>query len=149
MVTLVKLAAATTVAALVLIIGYIMVRGLPVMTPSFLLGSPEKMGRAGGIFPSIVGTLVSPYYRSPSRRAGDWDCRVPHRVHQGGPFSKIVRLAQRAWQASLPSSLACSLPVLRDRAGDGWSILSGSLTLAAMMLPTIVRNVRRGHSLCP
>mgnify|MGYP001389336921 CR=1 FL=1 len=58
MVSLVKAATATTLAILVFVIGYILLRGIPVLTPSFLLGSPEQMGRAGGILPSIVGTLV-------------------------------------------------------------------------------------------
>jgi phosphate transport system permease protein len=141
MVTLVKLAAATTVAALVLIIGYIMVRGLPVMTPSFLLGSPEKMGRAGGIFPSIVGTLgltvLSVAIAAP---LGIGTAVYLTEYTREGRFSKIVRFGTESL-AGIPSIIFGLFGFLFFviELGMGWSILSGSLTLAAMMLPTIVR----------
>lgn len=141
MVTLVKLATACTVVILVLVIGYIMVRGLPVMTPSFLLGSPEQMGRAGGIFPSIVGTLaltaLSVVIAAP---LGIGTAVFLTEYTREGRFSRIVRFGTESL-AGIPSIIFGLFGFLFFviELGMGWSLLSGSLTLAAMMLPTIVR----------
>jgi ABC-type phosphate transport system permease subunit len=51
-------AALLTLAVLALIIGLIMFRGLPSLSWGFLTGSPENLGRDGGILPTIVGTVV-------------------------------------------------------------------------------------------
>ena len=42
---------------LIVIIGYILVRGLPVVNLDFLLDSPVDSGKSGGIFPMIVSTI--------------------------------------------------------------------------------------------
>ena len=47
-----------TIGVLLLIIGYILVLGLPHVGLEFLTASPASMGRKGGIFPMIVGTLM-------------------------------------------------------------------------------------------
>lgn len=141
MVKLVKLATACTVVILVLVIGYIMVRGLPVMTPSFLLGSPEQMGRDGGIFPSIVGTFaltaLSVVIAAP---LGIGTAVFLTEYTREGRFSRIVRFGTESL-AGIPSIIFGLFGFLFFviELGMGWSILSGSLTLAAMMLPTIVR----------
>src|SRR5215218_3229820 len=51
-------AATLTMAVLALIIGLIVWRGLPSLSWAFLTGSPENLGRDGGILPTIVGTIV-------------------------------------------------------------------------------------------
>ena len=47
-----------TVLILVFIIGYVLINGLPGLTLQFLLESPREMGRTGGVFPAIVGTVL-------------------------------------------------------------------------------------------
>ncbi|MGE5580447.1 MAG: phosphate ABC transporter permease PstA [Bacillota bacterium] len=141
MVTLVKLAAGSTVVILVLVIGYIMVRGVPVMTPSFLLGSPAQMGRAGGIFPSIVGTLVlTALSVAIAAPLGIGTAVFLTEYTREGRFSRLVRFGTESL-AGIPSIIFGLFGFLFFviELGMGWSILSGSLTLAAMMLPTIVR----------
>jgi len=141
MVAIVKAAAAITIVILVLVIGYILVRGVPVMTPAFLLGSPEKMGREGGIFPSIVGTVVltalSVVIAAP---LGIGTAVFLTEYTREGTFSRIVRFGTESL-AGIPSIIFGLFGFLFFviQLGMGWSILSGSLTLAAMMLPTIVR----------
>ena len=141
MVLLVKAAAMLTVTILVLVIGYILVRGIPVMTPSFLLGSPEMMGRAGGIFPSIVGTLIltaiSVLIAAP---LGIGTAVFLSEYTREGWFSRVVRFGTESL-AGIPSIIFGLFGFLLFviELGMGWSIISGSLTLAAMMLPTIVR----------
>ena len=151
MVGLVKLSAATTVLILVLVIGYILVRGVPVMTPSFLLGSPEQMGRTGGILPSIVGTVVltaiSVVIAAP---LGIGTAVFLTEYTREGAFSRIVRFGTESL-AGIPSIIFGLFGFLFFviQLGMGWSILSGSLTLAAMMLPTIVRTAEEAIRAVP
>ena len=51
-------AAILTMGVLALIIGLIVWRGLPSISWEFLTGSPENLGRDGGILPTIIGTMV-------------------------------------------------------------------------------------------
>ncbi len=151
MVFLVKAAAAITVAILVLVIGYILARGVPVLTPSFLLGSPLQMGRAGGIFPSIVGTLVltaiSVVIAAP---LGIGTAIFLSEYTREGWFSRIVRFGTESL-AGIPSIIFGLFGFLLFviELGMGWSIISGSLTLAAMMLPTIVRTAEEAIRAVP
>jgi len=46
-----------TLSILVFIVSFILKEGLPRLNLSFLLSSPIDMGREGGIFPTIVGTI--------------------------------------------------------------------------------------------
>ncbi|MDP2808048.1 MAG: phosphate ABC transporter, permease protein PstA, partial [bacterium] len=47
-----------TLAVLVFIIFFVLEKGLPVLSLSFLFSNPQDMGRAGGIFPFVVGTAL-------------------------------------------------------------------------------------------
>ena len=51
-------AALLTLAVLALVVGLIMFRGLPSLSWGFLTGTPENLGRDGGILPTILGTVV-------------------------------------------------------------------------------------------
>ena len=51
-----------TLLTLVFIIGYVMINGLPGLTLEFLIESPREMGRAGGVLPAIVGTVLPVSY---------------------------------------------------------------------------------------
>lgn len=46
-----------TILLLLLIIGYILVNGLPVVNLNFLLSDPIDAGRSGGIYPMIISTF--------------------------------------------------------------------------------------------
>lgn len=46
-----------TLLILVIILGYILVKGLPVINFEFLFSSPIDAGREGGIFPMIISSI--------------------------------------------------------------------------------------------
>lgn len=50
--------AAITLAALIIIVGYILVNGLTHINFEFLTQEPKRMGKEGGIFSVIIGTLM-------------------------------------------------------------------------------------------
>ena len=55
---LIRLIGMATILPVIFIIGYIVVKGLPVVSKDFLTLMPEEGMIAGGILPSIVGTLL-------------------------------------------------------------------------------------------
>lgn len=141
MLTLIRLSALLAVAVLVFIVSYIIIQGLPVLSLDFLLSSPTKMGREGGILPSIVGTVVltllSVVIAAP---LGVGTAIFLTEYTREGTFSKIVRFGTESL-AGIPSIIFGLFGFLFFviRLNMGWSILSGALTLASMILPTVVR----------
>ncbi|QUL99003.1 MAG: phosphate ABC transporter permease PstA [Candidatus Fermentithermobacillus carboniphilus] len=140
-VTLLSFAALITAAVLVFVFVYIMARGLAAIDLEFLLSSPVKMGREGGIFPAIVGTLVltavSILVAAP---LGVGAAVFLTEYTREGWFSKVVRLGTESL-AGIPSIIfgLFGFSFFVIYLGMGWSILAGALTLACMILPTIVR----------
>lgn len=134
-------AALSTVGLLVFIVGFILVRGLGVISLEFLLRSPERMGRAGGIFPSVVGTVVltnlAVLIATP---LGVGTAIYLTEYTREGPIPRLVRFGAENL-AGIPSIIFGLFGFLFFviYLKLGWSILSGALTLAAMILPTIVR----------
>ena len=49
-----------TLAVLAFVIGFVLRKGLPVVTWDFLARNPADMGRAGGILPTIVASAALP-----------------------------------------------------------------------------------------
>ena len=132
---------AVTVAVLVFIVVFVLRRGLPVLGWNFLTKNPVDMGRAGGIFSTIVGTLVL--------TAGAILVATPLGVGTaiylteytwGGPVTRVIRFGAECL-AGIPSIIfgLFGFILFVTKLGFGWSILSGSLTLAFMILPTIIR----------
>jgi phosphate transport system permease protein len=130
-----------TVAVLVFIILFVLRKGLPVLSWNFLTKNPVDMGKAGGIFSTIVGTLVL--------TAGAILIATPLGVGSaiylteytwGGPVTRIIRFGAECL-AGIPSIIfgLFGFILFVTKLGFGWSILSGSLTLAFMILPTIIR----------
>lgn len=129
---------------IVLVIGYIIFdiarHGLPVMNRDFLTLPPSDNGMAGGIFPAIVGTACLV--------AGTIAVALPLGVAcavylteyaKQGRFTEIVRLAIITL-AGVPSIVygLFGLGLFVYYFHFGRSILAGSLTLACMVLPTII-----------
>lgn len=133
--------AALAVGVLVVIIGYVLWQGLPVLTPQFLLHAPENMGRAGGIFPTIVGTVVltvGAILVAAPLGVGTAIYLVEY-AHKGRAV-EVIRFGTEAL-AGIPSIIFGLFGFLFFviYLGLGWSIISGALTLAGMILPTIIR----------
>ncbi|MHB1133241.1 MAG: phosphate ABC transporter permease PstA [Chloroflexota bacterium] len=134
-------AALLTIGVLLFIIAHILQRGLPVLSPGFLLGSPEHLGREGGIFPTIVGTvfltLVALAIAAP---LGVGTAVFLTEYTRESRVTRIIRFGTESL-AGVPSIIfgLFGFAFFVIFLGLGWSLLSGGLTLAAMILPTIIR----------
>jgi len=132
---------AITFFLLIAVIGHILQKGLGQISVEFLLEEPRDMGREGGIFPTIVGTIylvvISLIISVP---IGVLSAIYLTEYTRKGPILKAIRFATESL-AGIPSIIfglfGFTFFVIFLKLG--WSVLSGSLTLAFMMLPTIVR----------
>ena len=132
---------AVAILILLFILGYIVVRGLPVLTLSFLLESPRLSGAEGGILPAIVGTL--------SLMAVTMLSAVPIGIGAAiylaeyAPKSAVTRIISFGVEclAGIPSIVIglFGYAFLVIYLGFGFSILAGGLALMFMILPWIVR----------
>lgn len=134
-------AALIVVAILAIILGDIIINGLPALSWDFLTQSPTNLGRGGGIFPAIVGTLYlvtgailialplgvgAAIYLVEYTREG----RITQLIRTGvdllnGTPSIVFGLFGFAF-------IVLYLNV-------GVSLLAGMITLALMVLPTVIR----------
>jgi phosphate transport system permease protein len=138
---LIWVAAGLTLAALLILIGYILVNGLPHIDLTFLTQEPSKMGSEGGILSVIVGTLyvtaVAVAIATPASVAG---AVYFTEYAREGRTVRTIRFFTEVL-AGIPSIIfglfgfAFFVVFLKM----GWSILAGGLTLAIMILPTILR----------
>jgi phosphate transport system permease protein len=134
-------AAFIVLAFLVIILGYIIINGLPALSWEFLTQPPKDLGRAGGIYPAIIGTLYlvagailialpigvgAAIYLVEYTREG----RITRLIRNGvdllnGTPSIVFGLFGFAF-------IVLYLTV-------GVSLLAGQITLALMILPTVIR----------
>lgn len=129
---------------IVVVIAYIIIdivwNGLPAISWEFLTESPRKSGAEGGIFPAIIGTLLLvlgtimvalPLGMATALYLSEYARR--------GRFTNTIRLAIMTL-AGVPSIVfglfGLGLFVLFFHFGA--SIIAGALTLACMILPTII-----------
>lgn len=140
---IVVLSAATllTVAVLIFIIAFVLKKGLPVLSLSFLLSLPQDMGRGGGILPTLVGTVALPLLAIViATPLGVGTAVFLTEYTQESATTRAIRFGTDCL-AGIPSIIfglfgfIFFVTTLRM----GWSILSGGLTLAFMILPTIIR----------
>jgi phosphate transport system permease protein len=129
---------------IVLVIAYIILdivwHGLPVINWEFLTGFPRKSGAEGGIFPAIVGTLLLVTGTiAVALPLGMASAIYLSEYAKRGRFTEILRMAIMTL-AGVPSIVfglfGLGLFVLFLHFGA--SIIAGSLTLACMVLPTII-----------
>jgi phosphate transport system permease protein len=130
--------------SIVIIIAYILIdiiiKGLPAINIEFLTESPRKSGAEGGIFPVILGTLylvtLTILIALP---LGMFSAIYLTEYAKQNKITKILRLAI-VTLAGVPSIVfgLFGLGLFVIFLGFGASILSGSITLALMILPTII-----------
>lgn len=130
-----------TLAALFFIISFIAAKGAHVITPEFLFSLPHRMGKEGGILPTIVATVwVSLLAVLIATPVGVATAVYLTEYTRESALTRIIRFGADAL-AGVPSIIfglfGFIFFVIRLRMG--WSILAGALTLAIMILPTIVR----------
>ena len=132
--------AALTVLPTILIVGHILIQGLPAISWEFLSGFPRQGMKAGGILPAIVGTvyltLGTAVFSVP---LGLGAAIYLSEYAADNRWTRLIRLAIINL-AGVPSVVyglfGLGLFVIFLRFGT--SILAGSLTLAIMTLPVII-----------
>lgn len=128
----------------VFMVGYIIfdivIKGLPAISWDFLTQMPSKSGSQGGILPAIIGT----FYLVIGTVAIALPLGIASAIYlneysRPSTFTRMIRLGISTL-AGVPSIVfglfGMGLFVLA--LGFGKSILAGSLTLACMVLPTII-----------
>lgn len=148
---LVWMAAALTLSVVFSIIIYLFVKGFPEMNLSFLLTSPQHLGKSGGIFPTIVGTiLLTAIALTIATPLGVGTAIYLTEYTQEGWVTRILRFGADAL-AGIPSIIfgLFGFIFFVIYIGLGWSILSGGMTLAFMVLPTIIRTSEEAVNAVP
>lgn len=134
-------AALLVMVILLAIVLYILVKGIPAISWQFLTEIPRNMGRSGGISSSIVGTLmvtaVAVIVATP------FGIGTAFYLTEYTRESKITRVIQFSAEslAGIPSIVygLFGFIFFVTYLKLGWSVLSGGLTMAIMILPTIIR----------
>lgn len=130
-----------TIFTLFFILFFILKNGLPVLSLSFLTTNPKDMGRSGGIFSTIIGTIalviMAILIATP---LGVGSAIFLNEYTREGRITRIIRFGADCL-AGIPSIIfgLFGFILFVTKLKFGWSILSGSLTLASMILPTIIR----------
>ncbi len=130
-----------TVAVLLFIIVFILRRGLPAISLEFLTANPVDMGKAGGIFSTVVGTVaLTALAILIAAPLGIGTAIYLTEYTWGGPVTRVIRFGAECL-AGIPSIIfgLFGFILFVTKLKFGWSILSGGLTLAFMLLPTIIR----------
>ncbi len=140
-----------TLVVLVLIIVFVMQRGLSQITWEFLSTAPSRSGAEGGIWPMIVGTLyVTAAGVLLATPVGLGAAIYLAEYTAEGRVSRIIRSGTESL-AGVPSIIfgLFGFAFFVTTLGLGWSILSGGLTLGAMILPTIIRTAEEALRAVP
>ena len=134
-------AALSVLVVLVAIILYILIKGLPFISWSFLTEIPRNMGRSGGISSAILGTLlVSVLAIVLAIPFGIGTAFYLAEYTRENVVTRIIRFSAESL-AGIPSIVYGMFGYIFFviYLNLGWSILSGGLTLALMILPTVIR----------
>ena len=134
-------AALLVMVILVAIIIYILIKGIPMLSWQFLTEIPRNMGRTGGISSSIVGTLlVTAVAIIVATPFGIGTAIYLTEYTHEGRVTRIIRFSAESL-AGIPSIVygLFGFIFFVIYLKMGWSILSGGLTMAIMILPTIIR----------
>lgn len=134
-------ATALTVGILVFVVAFVLQRGLGMLSWSFLTDMPRRSGAEGGIFPTVVSTLYVTFAAvvvATPLGLGAAIYLAEYTVE--GRLSGVIRRGTDSL-AGIPSIIfgLFGFAFFVTMLGMGWSVLSGGLTLGAMILPTVIR----------
>ena len=131
-----------TLAAVAFVIFFVLEKGLSQVNLEFLLSKPRDMGKEGGILPAIAGTLfLSLMAIAAALPLGVGTAVYLAEYTRENAFTRALRFGTDCL-AGIPSIIfglfgyIFFVTTLRM----GWSLLAGALTLAIMVLPTIIRS---------
>lgn len=132
---------AITVSVLIFIIYFVLKHGLPALSISFLTKNPTEMGRSGGIFSTVVGTvaltLIAVLIAAPF---GVGTAIYLTEYTRENLITRVIRFGASCL-AGIPSIIfgLFGFVFFAITLGMKLSVISGALTLALMVLPTIIR----------
>lgn len=139
--SVVTAAALIVLAILAIILGDIIINGYPALSWTFLTQNPSDLGRAGGIFPAIVGTL----YLVTGAILIALPIGVGAAIYlveytREGRITKLIRTGVDLLNGT-PSIVfgLFGFAFLVLFLNIGVSLLAGMITLALMVLPTVIR----------
>jgi len=134
-------AALFVIVILLAIIIYILVKGIPILSWQFLTEIPRNMGRSGGISSTIAGTfLVTAVAVIVATPFGIGTAFYLTEYTRESGITRIIRFSAESL-AGIPSIVygLFGFIFFVTYLKLGWSVLSGGLTMAIMILPTIIR----------
>ena len=137
---LLSLAAFVVVVPIILVVGYVVVRGAGAISWEFLTAMPREGMRAGGILPAIVGTVVLTFGTAVAAMPIGIGAAIYLAEYARDTWlTRLIRLAIINL-AGIPSVVyglfGLGLFVLFLQFGT--SILAGSLTLGLLTLPVVI-----------
>ncbi|OUP24745.1 phosphate ABC transporter, permease protein PstA [Gemmiger sp. An194] len=140
-----------TVAVLVALLGYIFVRGIPNITWQLLSTKPSVIKDTIGILPNLLNTLyIIVLTLIIALPLGVGAAVYLTEYATSKTFIKVVEFTTETL-AGIPSIIygLVGMLVFVQMLGFGSSLLSGSLTLVIMILPTIIRTTQESLKTVP
>ncbi len=144
-------ATAAVLLVLAIILGDIVINGLPALSLGFLTEPPRDLGRSGGIFPAIVGTL----YLVAGAIAFALPLGIGAAIYLSeytteGRVTKIVRAGTDLLNGT-PSIVfgLFGFAFLVLFLNFGISLIAGQITLGLMILPTVIRTTEEALKSVP
>jgi phosphate transport system permease protein len=123
---------------LFVLLGYIVIKGLPVISPRFIFSFPQGVHARGGIFPMIITTfyltILAGVIVSPIAIGG---AVYLTQYAKPGRLVRIIRFGADAL-SSVPSIVFGLFGLALFVSIFGWSMIAGGLTLALMILPVVM-----------
>ena len=151
MYVLIYLSAGLAVALLIGIIGYVFVRGFKVVNWSFLTSVTSVLkgttGIAGNILNTIYVVILTLLIAAP---IGIGSAIYLNEYAKPGKFVRIIQFTTETL-SGIPSIIfgLFGMVFFGNTLGFGYSLLTGSLTLAIMVLPLITRNTQEALKTVP
>ena len=146
---LMYLAAAITAALTLFIVGYVLIQGVPNLSWEFISTKPSYLTESIGILPDILNTL----YIVLATLVVVIPLGVGAAVYltEYATNQKVVGIIEYAAEAlsGIPSIIYGLVGMLMFSNSFGTCLLAGSLTLAIMNLPTIMRNTQESLKTVP
>ncbi len=151
MITLLGLASIASVAILIVILGYVVVQGLPAIDVAFFTQRPKPVGEVGGgVQPALVGTLILAAVSGAIAIPIGIAAAIFVVEYRSGRFAAPVRFAAELI-AGLPSIvIGVFVWALLVRGFIGhFAAIAGAVALAVIMVPIVARTVEEVLRLVP
>lgn len=147
---LVKLASFLTVAILIIIVGYILIMGIPNITPGLFEWkyTSDNVSFMPALIDTVLAILLTLVIAVPLGVMSA--IYLVEYTSRGNKFVKVVRITAETL-SGIPSIVYGLFGMLFFVTFLGWglSLLSGCLTLAIMVLPTIMRSTEEALQAVP